>query len=77
MGIGTTTPDVNTMLDIVSAKKGILIPRMTSAERDANLADNKKSTIYPDNDPVLDPIPELLDYIKEGMLIYNTELKKL
>ena len=77
VGIGTVTPDVNTMLDIVSAAKGILIPRMTSAKRDANMADNKESTIYPDNDPVLDPIPDISEYLAEGTLIFNTDLQKL
>ena len=65
------------MLDIVSAKKGILIPRMTSAERDENMADNKGSTIYPDNDPVLDPLPVLSEYLAEGTIIFNTDLQKL
>jgi hypothetical protein len=36
VGIGTETPDSNTMLDIVSPNnnKGILIPRLTEAQRD-------------------------------------------
>lgn len=33
VGIGTTTPNESSMLDIQSTTKGILIPRMTSAER--------------------------------------------
>lgn len=32
VGIGTTTPDASSMLDIQSSSKGILIPRMTSAQ---------------------------------------------
>lgn len=35
VGIGTTTPDTSSMLDIKSATKGFLMPRMTSAERGA------------------------------------------
>jgi hypothetical protein len=35
VGIGTTTPDVSAMLDVVSTDKGILIPRMTQAARNA------------------------------------------
>lgn len=32
-GIGTTTPDSSAKLEVASNNKGILIPRMTSAER--------------------------------------------
>ena len=35
VGIGTTTPDASAQLDISSTTKGILIPRMTSAQRTA------------------------------------------
>lgn len=35
MGIGTTTPDASSMLDISSTEKGMLTPRMTSAQRTA------------------------------------------
>ena len=35
VGIGTTTPDVSAALDVESASKGLLPPRMTEAERDA------------------------------------------
>src|ERR1700754_1012407 len=34
-GIGTTTPDASSLLEIKSTKKGLLIPRMTKAQRDA------------------------------------------
>lgn len=33
IGIGTTTPDASAQLDIVSNSKGLLVPRMTQAER--------------------------------------------
>jgi len=33
VGIGTTTPDASSMLDIQSTAKGVLIPRMTTTER--------------------------------------------
>jgi hypothetical protein len=33
VGIGTTTPDANAQLDVSSINKGILIPRMTLAQR--------------------------------------------
>lgn len=35
VGVGTTTPDASAALDITSTTKGLLIPRMTSAQRDA------------------------------------------
>ena len=37
VGIGTTLPNSQSILDIVSTEKGILIPRMTSVEKDAIL----------------------------------------
>jgi hypothetical protein len=35
VGIGTTTPDASAALDITSPTKGLLIPRMTNAQRQA------------------------------------------
>ena len=35
IGVGTTTPDASAIIDIASTDKGALIPRMTSAQRDA------------------------------------------
>ena len=35
VGIGTTSPDTSSMLDINSTTKGLLTPRMTTAERNA------------------------------------------
>ncbi len=34
-GIGTTFPNASSLLDITSTTKGILIPRMTQAQRNA------------------------------------------
>jgi hypothetical protein len=33
VGVGTTTPNANAVLDVTSTTKGLLIPRLTSAER--------------------------------------------
>lgn len=77
VGIGTTDPDPNTILDIVSSTKGMNFPRMTSAERDANLADNDPDTDYPVNDPVLDPVPVADDYLVDGTMIFNTDFDAL
>jgi len=35
VGVGTTTPDASSALDIASTTKGLLIPRMTETQRDA------------------------------------------
>ncbi len=35
VGIGTTTPDASAILDIKSASKGVLVPRVTTAQRTA------------------------------------------
>jgi Flp pilus assembly pilin Flp len=35
VGIGTTTPDSSSILDLTSTSKGLLPPRMTSTQRDA------------------------------------------
>ncbi|MBS1607429.1 MAG: tail fiber domain-containing protein [Bacteroidetes bacterium] len=35
VGIGTTNPDGSSLLDMTSVEKGLLIPRMTQAQRDA------------------------------------------
>ena len=33
VGIGTTTPDANAMLDVTSTTKGLLLPRLTAAQQ--------------------------------------------
>ena len=35
VGIGTTNPDASSILDVVSTDKGVLIPRLTTAEKNA------------------------------------------
>ncbi|MCB4234808.1 hypothetical protein LDL59_06000 [Kaistella anthropi] len=64
VGINTTDPNKATVLDINSNAKGILIPRLTDAERDANLSDNDPLTIPPTG--VANPS------LTAGTLIYNT-----
>ena len=52
VGIGTTTPDASAELDITSTTSGILIPRMTQAQRDAIAAPATGLLIYQtDNTP--------------------------
>ncbi len=33
VGIGTTTPSASALLDVTSTTKGLLLPRMTTAQR--------------------------------------------
>ena len=58
-------PNGAAMLDVESNDKGVLIPRLTSAERDANLADNDPLTVPPNG--VVNPA------IEPGLLIFNTD----
>ncbi len=46
IGIGTASPDTSAQLDITSSAKGILIPRMTSAQRSAIGAPAQGLLIY-------------------------------
>lgn len=46
VGIGTTTPDGSSVLDVSSTDKGILFPRMTTVQRDAVINPAKGLTIY-------------------------------
>ena len=59
-------PNGAAMLDVESNDKGVLIPRLTSAERDANLADNDIATVPPAGITNTD--------ITEGLLIFNTDV---
>lgn len=46
MGIGTTTPDNSSMLDIRSTSKGFLAPRMTTAQRNAIISPANGLVVY-------------------------------
>ena len=46
VGIGTTTPNVSAQLDISSTAKGLLIPRMTSTQRNAIAAPIKSLLVF-------------------------------
>jgi trimeric autotransporter adhesin len=48
-GIGTTTPDASSLLEIKSTSKGILIPRMTKTQRDAVVNPATSLMIYQTN----------------------------
>ena len=54
VGIGTTTPHPSAALDVSSTQKGLLLPRLTQAQRDAISAPALGLTIYQtDNTPGL------------------------
>lgn len=46
VGIGTTTPDTNAILDVTSTSKGFLVPRMTSAQRVAIVSPAQSLLVY-------------------------------
>ena len=46
VGVGTTSPDGSSILDVTSTQKGVLIPRMSSVERDAIVNPAKGLMIY-------------------------------
>ena len=52
IGVNTTTPDASAMLDVVSTSSGMLVPRMTMAQRDAIPSPATSLLIYQnDNTP--------------------------
>ncbi len=54
VGIGTTNADSSAMLDIQSTTRGMLIPRMTTSERDAILGPAEGLQIYNTTNSTLD-----------------------
>ena len=50
IGINTTSPDPSSVLDITSTSKGILIPRMTTSQRDLILSPTNSLLIYNSSD---------------------------
>lgn len=46
VGIGTTEPDASSTLDVSSTNSGVLVPRMTTAQRDAITAPAEGLLIY-------------------------------
>lgn len=50
VGIGTTAPDASSLLELSSATKGLLTPRMTKAQRDAITAPANGLLIYQTDD---------------------------
>lgn len=51
VGIGTTTPAASSQLDITSANRGLLVPRMTSAQRIAINAPSEALLVYQTDAP--------------------------
>jgi len=49
VGVGTTTPDPTAILDVTSSSKGVLVPRLTTAERTA-IANPAASLLVYDTD---------------------------
>ena len=49
VGVGTTTPDASSILDVTSTSKGVLVPRLTTAQRNA-IANPAASLLVYDTD---------------------------
>jgi hypothetical protein len=52
LGIGTTTPAASAQLDVTSTSKGMLIPRMTAAQRTAIASPAEGLMVYQTNVPI-------------------------
>lgn len=50
VGIGTTAPDASAVLDITSTTKGVLVPRLTTVQRDAVATPQNGLLIYNSSD---------------------------
>jgi hypothetical protein len=46
VGIGTTTPDNSSILDVTSSSQGLLMPRLTTAQRNAIISPAQSLLIY-------------------------------
>ena len=46
VGIGTTTPDLTSILDVAATNKGVLIPRLTTAQMNAIVSPSQSLIIY-------------------------------
>jgi trimeric autotransporter adhesin len=46
VGIGTNTPNANAALEVASTSQGVLLPRMTTAQRDAIVSPAKGLTVF-------------------------------
>jgi len=50
VGVNTSTPDASAMLDVVSTTSGVLVPRLTMAQRDAIVSPATSLLIYQTDD---------------------------
>ncbi|MDB5283260.1 MAG: hypothetical protein JWO06_2335, partial [Bacteroidota bacterium] len=46
VGIGTTSPDASAVLDVTSSTQGVLVPRMTTAQRTSIAAPSQGLLVY-------------------------------
>ena len=46
VGIGTTTPNATAVLDVTSSNKGVLVPRLTTAQRTAIVSPAQGLLVY-------------------------------
>lgn len=50
VGVGTSNPDASAVLDVVSTSKGVLLPRLTVAQRDAIVSPKNGLIVYNSSD---------------------------
>lgn len=85
VGVGTTTPDGSAQLEISSTNKGILIPRLTTIQRNAISSPAEGLMIYNTTDStfyvyktrwrkmgITLPYTDTVSYIQSGISIVNT-----
>ena len=81
VGIGTTSPDASSMLDITSTEAGILIPRMTEIEKEGIASPKKGLLIFQDDGnegfwyfdgTIWVPIDNRGEFVSIGGVIRNT-----
>ncbi|WP_405224744.1 hypothetical protein [Dokdonia sp. Asnod1-B02] len=86
VGIGTTSPDASSMLDITSTEAGILIPRMTETEKEDIDSPVKGLLVFQDDGnegfwyfdgTIWVPIDNKGEFISIGGVIRNTTNRKV
>jgi hypothetical protein len=66
VGIGTATPNTSAVLDLTSTTKGLLIPRMTGAQRNAIASPASGLLVYQTNTVIIPPTSSPGFYVYDG-----------
>ena len=65
VGIGTTTPDATAILDVTSSNKGVLVPRLTTAQRTAITTPAQGLLVYDAFTIIIVPPPHGYHYARQ------------